>query len=210
MFCIYRGGAVQKVFRNELKIDSGTYPAAWLRVRESRETLDVYMFEDQSKNGTNEFYSMGAATDAAPNSDGIVIRTTAKVAKSVDIAKKVIVSKIKDMRTSVARAGVIYDSKNFSTDASSVENINLLESKGFDSDTIAWETMDTPKVASTVYTADEAKFSALRTVIATHFKSCTNNAQAHITAVNDLTDFDDVVAYDFTENWPNNPDMGDE
>ena len=210
MFCIYRGGAVQKVFRNELKLDSGTYPAAWLRVRESRETLDVYMFEDQSKNGTNEFYSMGAATDAAPNDDGIVIRTTAKVAKSVDIAKKVIVSKIKDMRTSVARAGVIYDGKNFSTNATSVENINLLESKGFDSDTIEWETMDTPKVASTVYTADEAKFSALRTVIATHFKSCTNNAQAHITAVNDLTDFDDVVAYDFTENWPNNPDIGDE
>jgi len=166
------------------------------------------MFEDQSKNGTNEFYSMGAATDAAPNSDGIVIRTTAKVAKSLDIAKKVIVSKIKDMRTSVARAGVIYDSKNFSTDATSVENINLLESKGFDGDTIAWETMDTPKVASTVYTADEAKFSALRTVIATHFKSCTNNAQAHITAVNDLTDFDDVVAYDFTGNWPSNPDIG--
>ena len=210
MFCIYRGGAVQKVFRNELKIESGTYPAAWLRVRESRETLDVYMFEDQSKNGANEFYSMGAISDAAPNDDGIVIRTTAKVAKSLDIAKKVIVSRIKDMRTSVARAGVIYDSKNFSTDASSVENINLLESKGFDSDTIAWETMDTPKVASTVYTADEAKFSALRTVIATHFKSCTNNAQAHITAVNDLTDFDDVVAYDFTGNWPSNPDMSSE
>ena len=210
MFCIYRGGAVQKVFRNELKIDSGTYPSAWLRVRESRETLDVYMFEDQSKHGTNEFYSMGAATDAAPNDDGIVIRTTAKVAKSLDIAKKVIVSKIKNMRTSVARAGVIYDGKNFNTDATSVENINLLESKGFDSDTIAWETMDTPKVASTVYTADEAKFSALRTVIATHFKSCTNNAQAHITAVNDLTDFADVVAYDFTGNWPSNPDMSSE
>jgi hypothetical protein len=85
-----------------------------------------------------------------------------------------------------------------------------LESKGFDSDTIAWETMDTFKVASEVYTADEAKFSALRTVIATHFKSCTNNAQAHITAVNDLTDFDDVVAYDFTGNWPSNPDMSSE
>jgi len=210
MFCIYRDGAVQKVFRNELKIDSGTYPSAWLRVRESRETLDVYMFQDNSKQGTNEFFSMGAATDAAPNDGGTVIRTTAKVAKSVDIAKKVIVSKIKDMRTSVARAGVIYDGKNFNTDANSVENINLLESKGFDSDTIAWETMDTPKVASEVYTADETKFSALRTAIAVHFKSCTSNAQAHITAVNDLTDFDDVVDYDFTGNWPSNPDTSPE
>jgi len=207
MFCIYRNEAVQKVFRNELKIDSGTYPSAWLKVRESRETLDVYMFQDNSRYGIDDFHTAGAVTDAAPDNDGVVLRTTAKVAKSVDIAKKVIINRIKNMRTSVARAGVIYDSKNFSTDATAVENINLLESKGFDDDTIAWETMHTPKVASEVYTADEAKFSALRTVIATHFKSCTNNAQAHITAVNNLTDFDDVVAYDFTGNWPNNPDM---
>ena len=208
MFCIYENDAVTKVFRSHLKLDSGTYPVSWLRVRDCRESINVYEFQDQSKNGIDAFHSMGDVTDAAPNDGGVVIRTTAKVAKSVAIAKKVIVSKIKDMRTSVARAGVIYDSKNFSTDATSVENINLLESKGFDGDTIAWETMDTPKVASAVYTADEAKFSALRTVIATHFKSCTNNAQAHITAVNDLTDFDDVVAYDFTGNWPSNPDIG--
>ena len=208
MFCIYRDGAIQKLFRGELKLDSGTYPAAWLRVRESRETLGVYEFQDQSTNGLDAFHTMGDITDAAPNSDGAVIRTRAKVDKSVAKAKTIIVNKIKDMRTKVARSGVIYDGKNFYTDSHSVENINIIESKAFDGDTIAWDTMGTPKVASSVYTANEAKFSALRTVIATHFKSCTNNAQAHITAVNALSAFADVVAYDYTTNWPDNPDHG--
>jgi len=116
MFCVYKNGSVERVFRGEFKDDTGTYPAAHLRAIgvDGRAELNVYLFTDQSKSGyDNAFYVMGEISDAAPDENGDVIRTSTPIERNVNAVKAMIKSKITQMRSSVAHDGVVYMDKNF-------------------------------------------------------------------------------------------------
>ena len=206
MFCLYEDDAGTKVFSGAIKTANGTYPAAWLRVKDSRESINVYEFVDKSEDVRDDFHSVGALSDAAPDDDGVVVRTAAAVDLNLGDSKTKVLNQIAAKRKSVARRGVIHDSKNFDTDPNTVESINLIAS-AFHGDSIDWLTMDTPKVASAIYACDETEFKALRTAVAKHWNLCTTNAQAHITAVKALDNFAAVRDYDLTTDWPDNPDM---
>jgi len=90
MFCVYKNGSVERVFRGEFKDDTGTYPAAHLRAigADGRAELNVYLFTDQSKSGyDNAFYVMGEIADAAPDENGDVIRTSTPIERNVNAVK---------------------------------------------------------------------------------------------------------------------------
>jgi len=215
MFCIYQNGEVKRTFRGELKNDQGTFPAAHLRAigADGREALDCYLFTDRSKQGFDEFHNMGPISDAAPV-NGEVVRTCTPVEKNVDAVKEKMKAHITAMRHNVARNGIIFSAKNFQTDAATVDSINLIATALIDGDTfpggtIPWDTMDTPQAPRETFEATEVQFKALRNAVSAHFVNCTKQTRVHLDAVDALSTFADLVAYDYSTGWPANPDRSE-
>jgi len=212
MFCVYKNGSVERVFRGEFKDDTGTYPAAHLRAIgvDGRAELDIYYFTDQSKGGyDNDFYVMGEIADAAPDENGDVIRTSTPVERNVNAVKGMIKSKITKMRSSVAHDGVVYMDKNFATDRQTVDSINLIAIELADDAEVPWDTMDTTKVPTEVFAMTGVQFRGLRDAIAVHYLAATVATRGHVDAVDGLSSFSDLVSYDYTTSWPTNPDMSE-
>ena len=212
MFCVYKNGAVVKTIRgNQWFItDTGDkQPPTIFKLwsREELATLDIYRFTDQSKSGYDkDFYVMGDIVDASPDENGEVIRTSTPVERNVDTVKRVIKSKITTMRSSVAHDGVVYMDKNFVTDRQTVESINLIAVELEDDAEVPWDTMDTEKVPTEVFTMTGAEFKGLRDAIAAHYLASTVQARVHIDAVDAKRTFNTVTSYDYTTDWPINPD----
>ncbi len=212
MFCVYKNGSVESVFRGEFKDDTGTYPAAHLRAIgvDGRAELNVYLFTDQSKSGYDkDFYVMGEITDAAPDENGEVIRTSTPVERNVDVVKAKIKSKITAMRSSVAHDGVVYMDKNFVTERQTVDSINLIAIELADDAEVPWDTMDTIKAPTEVFAMTGVQFRGLRDAIAVHYLAATVATRGHIDAVDALSSFSDLVSYDYTTSWPTNPDTSE-
>jgi len=212
MFCVYKNGSVESVFRGEFKDDTGTYPAAHLRAIgvDGRAELNVYLFTDQSKSGYDkDFYVMGEITDAAPDENGEVIRTSTPVERNVDVVKAKIKSKITAMRSSVAHDGVVYMDKNFVTERQTVDSINLIAIELADDAEVPWDTMDTIKAPTEVFAMTGVQFRGLRDAIAVHYLAATVATRGHIDAVDALSSFSDLVSYDYTTSWPSNPDTSE-
>ena len=217
MFCVYKEGAVVKTFRgNQWFItDTGDkQPPTIFKLwsREELATLDIYHFTDNSKKSgyDNEFYVMGATVDSVPNqSNGEVIRTSIPVERNVDVVKAMIKSKITTMRSSVAHDGVVYMDKNFVTERQIVDSINLIAIELADDAEVPWDTMDTEKVPTEVFTMTGAEFKGLRDAIAAHYLACTVQTRVHIDAVDAKRTFNTVTSYDYTTDWPVNPDRSE-
>ena len=212
MFCIYKNGSVERIFRGEFKDDTGTYPAAHLRAIgvDGRAELDIYYFTDQSKGGyDNDFYVMGEIADAAPDENGDVIRTSTPVERNVDVVKAKIKSKITAMRSSVAHDGVVYMDKNFVTERQAVDSINLIAIELADDAEVPWDTMDTKKVPTEVFAMTGVQFRGLRDAIAAHYLATTVATRGHVNAVDGLSSFSDLLSYDYTTSWPTNPDTSE-
>ena len=215
MFCVYKDGAVVKTIRGNQWFITPTgdkQPPTIFKLwsREELATLDIYHFTDQSKSGyDNNFYVMGEIVDAAPNLNGDVIRTSTPVERNVDVVKRVIKDKITRMRSSVAHDGVVYMDKNFATDRQTIESINLIAIELADDAEVPWDTMDTEKVPTEVFTMTGAEFKGLRDVIAAHYLACTVQTRVHIDAVDAKRTFNTVTSYDYTTDWPANPDRSE-
>jgi len=216
MFCVYKDGAVVKTMRgNQWFItDTGDkQPPTIFKLwsREELATLDIYHFTDNSKSGyDNDFYVMGAIVDSVPNqSNGEVIRTSIPVERNVDVVKAGIKSKITKMRSTVAHDGVVYMDKNFVTERQTVESINLIAVELSDDAEVPWDTMDTEKVPTEVFTMTGAEFKGLRDAIAAHYLACTVQTRVHIDAVDAKRTFNTVTSYDYTTDWPVNPDRSE-
>ena len=212
MFCVYKNGSVESVFRGEFKDDTGTYPAAHLRAIgvDGRAELDIYLFTDQSKGGyDNDFYVMGEIADAAPDENGDVIRTSTPVERNVNAVKAMIKGKITKMRSSVAHEGVVYMDKNFVTDRQTVDSINLIAIELADDAEVPWDTMDTKKAPTEVFVMTGVQFRGLRDAIAVHYLAAPVATRGHVDAVDALSSFSDLVSYDYTTSWPTNPDMSE-
>ena len=212
MFCVYKNGAVVKTMRGDkwFITDTGdkqppTIFKLWSRGELA--ALNIYYFTDQSKSSyDNDFYVMGPTVDSVPNLNGEVIRTSIPVERNVDVVKRVIKDKITRMRSSVAHDGVVYMDKNFTTDRQTVESINLIAVELSDDAEVPWDTMDTEKVPTEVFTMTGAEFKGLRDAIAAHYLACTVQARVHIDAVDAKRTFNTVTSYDYTTGWPVNPD----
>ena len=217
MFCVYKDGAVVKTMRgNQWFItDTGDkQPPTIFKLwsREELATLDIYHFTDNSKKSgyDNDFYVMGATVDSVPNqSNGEVIRTSIPVERNVDAVRAVIKGKITKMRSTVAHDGVVYMDKNFTTDRQTVESINLIAVELSDDAEVPWDTMDTEKVPTEVFTMTGAEFKGLRDAIAAHYLACTVQTRVHIDAVDAKRTFNTVTSYDYTTGWPVNPDRSE-
>ena len=212
MFCVYKNGSVERVFRGEFKDDTGTYPAAHLRAIgvDGRAGLDIYYFTDQSKSGYDkDFYVMGEIADAAPDENGDVIRTSTPVERNVNVVKAMIKSKITQMRSSVAHDGVVYMDKNFVTERQTVDSINLIAIELADDAEVPWDTMDTIQAPTEVFAMTGVQFRGLRDAIAVHYLAATVATRGHIDAVDALSSFSDLVSYDYTTSWPTNPDRSE-
>jgi len=212
MFCVYKNGSVERIFRGEFKNDTGTYPAAHLRAIgvDGRAELDIYLFTDQSKRGYDkDFYVMGEIADAAPDENGDVIRTSTPVERNVNAVKAMIKGKITKMRSSVAHEGVVYMDKNFLTDRQTVDSINLIAIELADDAEVPWDTMDTKKAPTEVFAMTGVQFRGLRDAIAVHFLAATVATRGHVDAVDALSSFSDLVSYDYTTSWPTNPDTSE-
>ena len=215
MFCVYKNGAVVKTIRDNQWFITPTgdkQPPTIFKLwsREELATLDIYRFTDNSKSGyDNDFYVMGEIVDAAPNLNGDVIRTSTPVERNVDVVKAVIKSKITKMRSSVAHEGIVYMDKNFATDRQTVESINLIAIELADDAEVPWDTMDTEKVPTEVFTMTGAEFKGLRDAIAVHYLACTVQTRVHIDAVDAKRTFNTVTSYDYTTDWPANPDRSE-
>ncbi len=215
MFCTYDNGVV-RTFRGEYKDSTGTYPAAWLRkaIKDGRAPANVYFFTDNSRSGVDEFHAQGANVDNAPDANGEVIRTTTPVEKSVDVVKSLVKTKIGRARTNIAHSGIIFSSKNFATDSTTVESINLIATALLDGETspggtLPWDTLETPTSPKETFNATETQFKAFRNAVAKHFVLCTKAARTHLDAVDALTTFSEVTSYDYSTGWPANPDMSE-
>lgn len=219
MFCIYKNGAVQKILRSNrgyVEPDGTQHTKAIFGKQWSdaeRAALDIYRFTDKSKEGLDEFTRMGAVSDAAPVNYEVV-RTTAKVNANVLVVREILKSRVKNMRGQVAHAGIIFSTKNFATDTTTVESINLiatalLEGATFPGGTLKWDTMDTPKAPRETYNATETQFKTLRNKVAAHFIGCTDNARVHLDALDALNTHAALIAYDYSTGWPVNPDTSE-
>jgi len=212
MFCTYDGSKAHQI-RGDFRDASGTYPQAWLKAvtKEQRDALGVYWFSDQ-KAHPDQYHQQGVATDAPPDAEGRVIRTYTIVDKNVDQVRQLIEGKVIGLRASVAHGGIIYLSKNFATDTTTVESINLiatalLDGLTFPGGTIPWDTMETPSAPRQTFDATETQFKALRNEVAKHFFFCTQAARTHLDAIEALTTFAELEAYDYSTGWPANPSM---
>ena len=78
-----------------------------------------------------------------------------------------------------------------------------------DDATVPWDTMDTIKVPTEVFTMTGAQFKGLRDAIAAHYLACTVQARVHIDTVDAKRTFNTVTSYDYTTDWPVNPDRSE-
>ena len=216
MFCVYKNGAVEKVFSGEHRDETGTYPAAHLLAigQTGRAALDVYLFDDHSDDFDGRFYTAGATDDAPPDGAGTVVRTVTPVEKDLASVRAAAKAQIMGKRSTVAHSGVIFSGLNFKTDTTTIESINLITTALLDGETfpggsIPWDTMKTPKVPSQIFAATEVQFKALRNHIAAHFVLATKQAREHADAVDALGTPAEVIAYDQSTGWPVNPDMSE-
>ena len=212
MFCTYVEGKVHPL-RGEFKSEAGTFPRAWLRAvtKAQRDALGVYWFTDQ-KARPDQYHRAGAPIDTLDAGEGRVTRTYAIVDKNVDQVRQLINGKVMGLRATVAHAGITFSSKPFSTDSTTVESINLiamalLDGGTFPGGTLPWDTMETPSAPTKTFNATEAQFKAFRNAVAAHFVLCTKAARTHFNAIDALTTFAELEAYDYTTGWPANPSM---
>lgn len=208
MFCVYENGAVTKTFNGEIKIpDVGTMPKAWLlkAIPDGRvANLGIYFFQDNSNRFDKKLFDRGPVVDTLVGDT--VTRSTTPVPKSVDIVKAQVKKEINIERGRRAHAGLVFSTKNFATDATTIESVNLittalLDGATFPGGTLKWDDMD-----GNTFNATEAQFKALRNAMATHFVLCTKQARVHMDAVDALTTYQEVVDYDYSTGWPVNPD----
>ena len=217
MFCIYKEGAVQSIMHGNKAFiaEDGTQHGRDIFTRWTdieRSNLNIYRFTDQTKEGYNkDFYTSGIPSDSAPV-DYTITRSSSPVPKTnLDALKEALKSRVVKMRSQVARAGVIFSTKNFDTDSKTVESINLigtalLDGNSFSEGVIPWDTMDTDKVPKETFNATEEEFKALRNAIATHFVLCSKQAKIHLDAIDALTTFNAIITYDYSTGWPITPD----
>ena len=137
--------------------------------------------------------------------DGTVTTTHTTQLKDIEIlktrAKQAIIAK----RTEVARGGITYLTKKLATDGNALNDINLIfnmlnSGVAFPENTISWDTMD-----GDVLDATEAQFFGFVKAVAVHRVNATKAAKVHTDAIDALSAQQEVIDYDNTSGWPENP-----
>ena len=137
--------------------------------------------------------------------NGTVTTTHTTQLKDIEILKTRAKQAIIDKRTEVARGGITYLTKKLATDGNALNDINLIfnmlnSGVAFPENTISWDTMD-----GDVFTATEVQFLGFVKAVAVHRVNATKAAKVHTDAIDALSAQQEVIDYDNTSGWPENP-----
>ncbi|MDP6586000.1 MAG: DUF4376 domain-containing protein [Anaerolineales bacterium] len=219
MFCIYKNGSVERLFHGELKNETGTYPAAYLKSinKDDKAKLDVYLFTDHSKHGLTPYHTMGESIDAPPNETGEVIRTATPILKSLEVVKRYKNTLVTSYRQKTILNGIYWvdDSTTYVIDTSISSQSRLAHASIHGNETNIterkWsmtkeiETAEGIKWISERLTLPMSKFKQMVVAVVDHIDTCYDVEETHLAAIAALTTAQEVVDYDITPNWPSNP-----